>query len=112
MHKPVSRTWVDTHDGLYVVAPALASLQISAHDGVQAGLVALDGVLHRAEEQDKAEIGLVVGRHLTGPRRAEVLAQLNEALESVHGDRAAQSVIELADGGAASALPACSTSWK
>src|SRR5699024_6514839 len=47
VHQPVDARWVEAVEGVRVVSPSLAALQVAVTHGVEAGLVALDGVLHR-----------------------------------------------------------------
>ena len=104
VHRPVDERWVTTVDGVRVVVPVMAALQAAASSGLEAGVVCLDGVLHRAELDDLAAIGQVGGRRLDGPAVAAVRAEIAEALEVGFGpaDRLVRTVVELADGGAAS----------
>lgn len=100
VHRPLDAAWVEEVDGLRVVAPAMAALQVAATHGPQAGLVALDGVLHRARRQDQDATG-----DTDGPASAEVARQVAAALAQVRGPGtpAARLVAELADGRSESA---------
>lgn len=64
VHSPVGEDWVVDVDGVRVMRPVLAALQVAALYGVEAGLVALDGVLHEAQQRDRDE---VPGRPQAGP---------------------------------------------
>ena len=100
VHSPVDRGWVDEVDGLRVIRPVLAALQVAATHGEEAGLVALDGVLHRARLQDKDD-----DRRSDGPATAEARRQIAEALTLSWGPGtpAVGLVAELADGRSESA---------
>lgn len=100
VHQPVNETWVRTVDGLRVVTPALAALQVAATHGIEAGLVSLDGVLHDAGLRDRAATG-----HPDGPASAEVRRQVERALEQgvVHARATVRQVVDLADGRSESA---------
>lgn len=100
VHRPVDDEWVQEIDGVRVVTPTFAALQVAATHGVEAGLVALDGVLHQAEKQDEREVG-----RREGPARAEVDRQISAALDAGFGRRIAtvRLVVELADGRSESA---------
>lgn len=100
VHRPVDPRWVVEVDGLAVVAPSLAALQVAATHGHEAGLVALDGVLHRAELQDRREVG-----HRAGPAVAGVRAEIDALLQAGFGTgtSAAALVADLADGRSESA---------
>lgn len=100
VHSPVDRGWVDEVDGLRVIRPVLAALQVAATHGEEAGLVALDGVLHRARLQDKDDDG-----RSDGPATAEARRQIAEALTLSWGPGtpAVGLVAELADGRSESA---------
>ncbi|WP_134772025.1 type IV toxin-antitoxin system AbiEi family antitoxin domain-containing protein [Ornithinimicrobium flavum] len=100
VHTPVVEEWVTVVDGLRVVAPAMAALQVAAHSGVEAGLVCLDGVLNRAEEQDLRQVG-----RRDGPARADVQEQIDRAVAQgfPRADRVVRQVVQLADGGSQSA---------
>jgi hypothetical protein len=95
VHRPVEESWVESVDGLFVVRPVLAALQVAALHGVEAGLVCLDGVLHRAETRDRQEAGR---RH--GPARARAGQEIDRALQEGFGiaTRAVREVVGLADG--------------
>lgn len=99
VHKPVDESWVEVVDGMRVVMPVMAALQAAGHSGVEAGVVCLDGVLHRAEMKDLADVG-----RRNGPARALVQEQIARALEEgfPRADTVVQEVVELADGGAES----------
>jgi hypothetical protein len=100
VHTPVDDEWVEVVDGLRVVTPVMAALQAAAYSGVEAGLVCLDGVLNRAEEQDLARVG-----RRDGSARAAVEAQIDRAVAQgfPRADRVVRQVVELADGGSQSA---------
>lgn len=100
VHRPVAARWVTQVDGLRVVTPTMAALQVAATHGAEAGLVALDGVLHRAQQRDKDAVG-----RGEGPAVAEVRRQINSALEDGFGSATpvVRLVAELADGRSESA---------
>lgn len=104
VHQPVDEEWIDAVDGIRTVRPVLAALQIAASEGVEAGLVALDGVLHAAEELDRARQGRPFGRCVDGPEVAAVRSEIDAALNLSFGNGlgAVRRVVELADGGSAS----------
>lgn len=99
VHKPIDETWVQAVDGLQVVSAEMAALQSAAHSGVESGLVCLDGVLHRAEAQDKEEFG-----RRDGPARALVQGEIDRAVKQgfPRADGVVREVVELADGGSES----------
>ena len=99
VHSPVGEDWVVDVDGVRVLRPALAALQVAALHGVEAGLVALDGVLHEAQQRDRAEVG-----RRDGPATAEARREIEAALEVVGvSSTAVRQVVELADGRSESA---------
>ena len=100
VHRPVENRWVVEREGLRVVTATLAALQVAATHGHEAGLVALDGVLHRAELQDREEVG-----RRAGPAVAKVRAQVDQLLDAGFGPgtSAAALVAELGDGRSESA---------
>lgn len=100
VHRPIDAEWVVEVDGLRVVKPTLAALQMAATHGAEAGLVALDGVLHQARCRDRDESG-----NEDGPATAEVRRQITAALALTWGSGSADVtlVAELADAGAESA---------
>lgn len=95
VHQPIDEEWVEVVDGIRVVVPVMAALQVAAADGVEAGVVCLDGVLRRAEELDRDTVGR---RH--GPARAEVDRQIARALQQgfPNAQRLVQQVVDQADG--------------
>lgn len=95
VHRPVGARWVDSVEGLYVVRPALAALQVAALHGTEAGLVALDGVLHEAETVDRKETG-----ERRGPTRARVDDDIEQGLLEGFGtaSRVVREAVALADG--------------
>lgn len=95
VHQPIDDEWVQVVDGLRVVAPVLAALQVAASCGVEAGVVCLDGVLRQAEEKDRDQVG-----HRHGPAWAEVQRQIQRALTMgfPNARRVVEQVVELADG--------------
>ncbi|MGD8148831.1 hypothetical protein [Ornithinimicrobium sp. Y1694] len=99
VHVPIDPEFVLEVDGLQVVSPVVAALQVAAGDGIEAGIVALDGVLHHAEEQDVQAFG-----RRDGEARARVVAEVEAAVELIAGlsITAVQRVIDFADGRSAS----------
>ncbi|MGC5585436.1 hypothetical protein ACQE98_15380 [Ornithinimicrobium sp. W1679] len=95
VHRPVDARWTVELDGLVLVAPAMAALQVAATHGAEAGLVALDGVLHAAQEQDKEGDG-----RPENPAAAQVGQEVAEALEEGFGSATptVRLVVDLADG--------------
>lgn len=99
VHSPVGEDWVVDVDGVRVMRPVLAALQVAALYGVEAGLVALDGVLHEAQQRDRDEVG-----RRDGPATAEVRREIEAALEVVGvSNTAVRQVVALADGRSESA---------
>lgn len=92
VHRPVDPEWTTVVDGLRVVTPVLAALQVAATDGPEPGLVALDGVLHDARERDRRTGGTT--------EHDAALAEVARVLEArlVGRSRATRQVVELADG--------------
>ncbi|WP_131105573.1 type IV toxin-antitoxin system AbiEi family antitoxin domain-containing protein [Ornithinimicrobium sufpigmenti] len=95
VHRPVEHGWVVEVDGLHVVRPALAALQVAALHGAEAGLVCLDGVLHLAETTDRKRMG-----QRRGPARARVEEDIERGLQEGFGiaSGVVREVVELADG--------------
>lgn len=100
VHRPCDEEWVEDVDGLRVMVPVLAALQVAATHGAEAGLVALDGVLHHAQQHDLEETGRGDGPACAGAR-GQVAAAL--ALTWGSGLPTVRLVAELADGRAESA---------
>lgn len=100
VHTPIDDAWVEVVDGLRVVMPVMAALQAAAHSGVEAGLVCLDGVLNRAEEEDLRRAG-----RRDGPARAAAQKQIDRAVAQgfPRAERVVRQVVQLADGGSQSA---------
>lgn len=100
VHRPVENRWVVEVEGLRVVTPSLAALQVAATHGHEAGLVAVDGVLHRAEVQDHEEVG-----RRNGPAVATVRAEFGALIGTGFGPgtSTAALVAELGDGRSESA---------
>ena len=94
VHSAVDPGWVIEVDGMRTVAPELAALQVAATSGAEAGVVALDGVLHQARQRDLAEAG-----RPDGPSTTAALAAV-EAARAEHFPSSAvvRQVVELADG--------------
>ncbi|QFG69333.1 type IV toxin-antitoxin system AbiEi family antitoxin domain-containing protein [Ornithinimicrobium pratense] len=95
VHRPVEVDWLVTVDGLHVVRPALAALQVAALHGAEAGLVCLDGVLHQAETRDRKDTG-----ERQGLAHALVEEDIERALQEGFGTatRVVHEVAQLADG--------------
>ncbi|SOC55818.1 hypothetical protein SAMN05421879_10647 [Ornithinimicrobium cerasi] len=95
VHGPVPGWAVEEVDGVRVVGPALAALQVAQSCGPEAGIVCLDGVLRRAEDQDLHDMGQ---RH--GPSRASVIEQVDRLLHSsiMARTRHVSTVLDLMDG--------------
>lgn len=100
VHRPVDARWTVELDGLVLVTPTMAALQVAATHGVEAGLVALDGVLHAAQEQDRKDVG-----RREGPAVTRVQQEITSGLEVGFGPSTAtvRLVTELADGRSESA---------
>lgn len=100
VHKPRDPDWVIDVDGLRVIMPVLAALQVAATHGAEAGLVALDGVLHQAQVRDLETTG-----RRDGPESAEARRQVAAALALGWGPArpTVTLVAELADGRSESA---------
>lgn len=112
VHSPVPEEFVTAVDGIRGVVPALAALQVAATHGTEAGVVALDGVLHAAEISD-ARSAHLQGRtpdrfawrarqpgDAPGPARAEVDRQVRALVEEGFGraPRVVSTVVAVADG--------------
>ena len=100
VHRPLDARWTDERDGLVLVTPTMAALQVAATHGGEAGLVAVDGVLHAAREQDPKAAG---GQE--GPAVTQVRDEIAEALEGGFGRSTptVRLVVDLADGRSESA---------
>lgn len=100
VHRPVDARWVGVVDGLRVVSPGLAALQVAATHGVEAGLVAVDGVLHQAGTADLAD-----HTRWDAAAAARMRHEVARALGTVRGAgaSAAALVLEHADGRSESA---------
>lgn len=92
VHRPLDPALVTAVDGLRLVRPAVAALQVATTHGPEAGLVCLDGVLHRALRQDEQA-------RAPGQRVARVRAEIELVLSRgwLPESRAAHLVAELAD---------------
>lgn len=90
VHRGVPRALVGTRQGVHVVSPAAACVQVAARFGAEAGLVSADDALHRGvmgvDELQSAVEGLGVSRASRGP--AEVLALADPRIESAAESRA------------------------
>lgn len=93
VHSPVGSEWVVEVDGLRVVEPELAALQVAATHGAEAGLVALDGVLRAARERDLDEVG-----RPNGPATTAAIARVEAARTALPVSAAVRQVVEMADG--------------
>ena len=100
VHRPVDARWTVERDGLVLVTPTMAALQVAATHGVEAGLVALDGVLHAARQRDTEDVG-----RPDGPAVAQVRQESTAALAAGFGPATptVRLVTELADGRSESA---------
>ncbi|QFG69527.1 hypothetical protein [Ornithinimicrobium pratense] len=100
VHSPVDPSWVVAVEGLRVMRPVLAALQVAATHGEEAGLVALDGVLHEARLRDKDEVG-----RSDGPATAAAHRQIASALTLTWGPGTpvVRLVAEFSDGRSESA---------
>lgn len=100
VHRPVDARWTVEIDGLRVMTPTMAALQVAATHGVEAGLVALDGVLHQAQEEDKEDVG-----RREGPAVARVRQEIAAAIDAGFGSSSplVKLVAALADGRSESA---------
>ncbi|ANS80283.1 hypothetical protein SGUI_2887 [Serinicoccus hydrothermalis] len=104
VHAPVPSTWAAVEDGLLVVHPALAALQVAATSGPENGLICLDGVLHSAALADAAARGqgievVRLGRASPGPETTKVRRQIEAAVSAGfgRGQPAVEQVVEAAD---------------
>jgi hypothetical protein len=100
VHQPVDARWVEAVEGVRVVSPSLAALQVAVTHGVEAGLVALDGVLHRTGTTTLEEA--VRSDAAAAARAGDEVA---EALRTLRGPAASRArlVVEQADGRSESA---------
>lgn len=99
VHRPVDPRWVVDVNGIRVIAPVLAALQVAALCGVEAGLVALDGVLHEAQRRDLDHEG-----RREGPATAEVRREMADAAKVVGESKVAVTqAVQMADGRSESA---------
>lgn len=99
VHGPVDPGRTSVVEGLRVVDPVVAALQVAAAHGAEAGVVALDGVLHRARQQDAAAGGSDLGTAL-----AEAGQQIEAVLDGyTRVPAAVRRAVELADGRSESA---------
>lgn len=111
VHNPVPSDMVAEVEGIRTVLPVLAALQVAATHGLEAGVVALDGVLHAAEVAD-ARRAHEEGRapdpygwrrrdpsSPAGPARAEVDRQIQGLLDRGFGKATStvRKVVALAD---------------
>lgn len=85
VHAPIDAEWTTRQEGLHVVQPARAALQVAAAFGIQAGLVSADGCL-RLELCTRADLASALAARGYG-----------------HGTARARTVTEQADGAAESA---------
>jgi hypothetical protein len=100
VQRPVEERWTTVLDGVRVVVPTMAAMQVAATHGAEAGLVALDGVLHRARQSDLKGVG-----RPDGPATATAQHQVTEALEDGFGAATptVRLIAALADGRSESA---------
>lgn len=77
VHAPVDQDQVYRHDGLRVVRPARAALQVACSAGVEAGLVSADAVLHESLATPPDLVAaLSSGGYGRGVAAARLVAQL------------------------------------
>lgn len=83
-HAPVESAWIGESGGLRVVRPALATLQVAAAFGVEAGLVSADACLRdKRYTEDGLRAALAAGGYGNGTSRArEVVAHADGRAES------------------------------
>lgn len=88
MHRPVPAPFVMEHEGIRVVAPAAACVQVAAQFGAEAGLVSADAALHRGlisqEDLATAMSGIRPDRWSRAPSSMVALAdpRIESAAES------------------------------
>ncbi len=87
-HRPVAEDLVEVHEGLRIVTPAVACLQVAAQSGAEAALVSADHALHskRITHQDlkAAFAAFAPGRWSRAPFQMSLLAdaRIESAAES------------------------------
>lgn len=89
VHAPLQPEWVVEHDGLRLVKPARAALQVAASRGIQAGLVSADGCLRLGLcEPGDLETALAARGYGHGTKRARTVTEhANGASESAGESR-------------------------
>lgn len=117
VHNPVPPELTEEVEGIRAVVPALAALQVAATHGLEAGVVALDGVLHQAEVED-ARLAHAQGRapdpfgwrsrdpaDVPGPARTQIDQHIEVLLERGFGNATSsvRKVVAIADGRSESA---------
>lgn len=89
-HRPVQESLTEVHEGLLLVRPAVACLQVAAQFGAEAALVSADDALHRGvltpEDLTRALRELAPGRWSRAP--AEMVALADPRVESAAESRA------------------------
>ncbi|MDN5716276.1 MAG: endonuclease domain-containing protein [Janibacter sp.] len=87
-HRPVAEDLVEVHEGLRIVAPAVACLQVAAQFGAEAALVSADHALHNKlidrQGLDAALVAFAPGRWSRAPYQMSLLAdaRIESAAES------------------------------
>ncbi len=106
VHAAVPAAFVREVDGLPVVAPALACLQVADAFGVVAGLVSADGGLHGGTfAADEIALALEQGRFGRGAPAARLVAGLADGPVESPGDPGTLAVSRAGPAGAAAAGP-------
>lgn len=98
VHSPISPSWVTDVDGIRIVKPARAALQVAGAFGVQPGLVSADGCLH-LKHCDGAALkkALAARGYGHGHSRAKTVAEHANAVSESAGESRSRWVFRLLD---------------
>lgn len=95
IHASVPETFLAKVDDIHVVTAPLATLQVAADFGVEAGLVSADALL-RVQPEDDLSAALAVARLGNGEPRAELTVQLADGRAESAGESRSRWVMRVA----------------
>lgn len=98
VHAPIAPDWVVEYDGVPVVRPARAALQVAATFGIQAGLVSADGCLHLGLcARSDLSTALAAGGYGHGVARARTVTEHADGSSESAGESRCRWIFVLTD---------------
>lgn len=98
VHAPISPAWVTEVDGIRVIKPARAALQVAGTFGIQSGLVSADGCLYlELCERSDLDDALEAGGYGHGTSRAKKVVTHADGLSESAGESRCKWVFHMLD---------------